>query len=496
MRAMEHKTKAADEQKEFEARIRKEAEEKLQQRLEAMRQEEEEARKMAAKMKSDAEKVAREELQAERRAQAERERLAAMQAKRLEDDMRVKIERERLTEVAIREARARQSEEFERLARERMLRSVGEIVDLAKEKMLLDLGLEKEISENPSEERVLHGTGRHGAHASDTAVRIRKSRGEEQAVWHQSERTPSMTSSRSRHRNTRSVLRHQKVPRARAAEGNQEQVPGMETRQASQRSSSISVLSSATHTSTEPESEIPWPGVPPPAPFAPGRNPDSDLEVRSSSRTGSSYISSGSMRSRESDRTYDSHSSVDERHPPQDFYDPQLEEVADYIVEAMMRRFAGWPDSSIPIPRPPCDCGSSDQIRSFSVGSESALGETATVPSRSSKSIRTHETNSSDRRATRPKPTREQEPLQPSCSFSDGSNASKTQSYADPVILAIGPNTEKSQATTNIDDSAAWVNSLIEDETRHDNEVSQEEDLDISFLEHSLPIREHMCTLM
>lgn len=123
------------------------------------------------------------------------------------------------------------------------------------------------------------------------------------------------------------------------------------------------------------------------------------------------------------------------------------------------------------------------------MGSDFAHGETATVRNHSSESTRTRETNISDRRVSLPKPTREEEPFQPSGSLLDGYIASEAQAHVDAAILAICPNAEKSQAAADSDDSVARVNSSIEDVTRrHDTDVFQSAELNASFLEHSSPV--------
>ncbi|RGP72619.1 reticulocyte-binding 2 like a [Fusarium longipes] len=175
-KAMEEKAKAAEKQKEAEAQIRKEAEEAFHQRMEDMRLAQEEAKKEMEKARIESEKAARERMEADRKAEERREiehgiamreaeekatlrilaeakeakersRRFKEYAANLEKEIRVKIEMEKRAELAERDAKMRQSEDLERLAKTKMLESIDEVVSLTKKKVIHDLVMDGESLE-------------------------------------------------------------------------------------------------------------------------------------------------------------------------------------------------------------------------------------------------------------------------------------------------------------------------------------------------------------
>ncbi|KAM0195660.1 hypothetical protein ACHAPA_008105 [Fusarium lateritium] len=172
-KAIEDKAKAAEKQKEAEAKVRIEAEANFHRRMLDMRLAQEEATKELDKARLEAEKFARERMEAERKveekraeeharamAQAEKVALERLRAEReseeerskrfeefavnLERDVRAKVEMEKRADLAERDAKARQSEDLERLAKMKMLQSMDEIVILAKKRVLHDLAIDGE----------------------------------------------------------------------------------------------------------------------------------------------------------------------------------------------------------------------------------------------------------------------------------------------------------------------------------------------------------------
>ncbi|KAF4946534.1 hypothetical protein FGADI_11172 [Fusarium gaditjirri] len=167
-KAMEKKVQAAEKQKEAEALIRKEAEEAFRRRMEDMRLAQEEAKKEIERARLEAEKAAKERMEMEKQAQekraeehvravAEAERVAMerLRAKHeaeeerskrfnefavnLEKEVRLKVEMEKRAELAEQDAKAKQSEDLERLAKLKMMQGIDEIVSLAKKRVLHDL---------------------------------------------------------------------------------------------------------------------------------------------------------------------------------------------------------------------------------------------------------------------------------------------------------------------------------------------------------------------
>ncbi|EXK49699.1 hypothetical protein FOMG_02186 [Fusarium oxysporum f. sp. melonis 26406] len=168
IKTMEAKAKAAEEQREAEAKIRKEAEEAFHRRMEDMRLAQEEAKKEIERAKLDAEEAAKERMETERQAQerraaehartmaeAERAAVERLRAEReaeeerskrfnefavnLEKEVRLKVEMEKRAELAERDAKVKQSEDLERLAKLKMIQSMDEIVNLTKKRVLHDL---------------------------------------------------------------------------------------------------------------------------------------------------------------------------------------------------------------------------------------------------------------------------------------------------------------------------------------------------------------------
>ncbi|KXG49762.1 uncharacterized protein PGRI_057300 [Penicillium griseofulvum] len=498
MKAIEHKTKLADEQKDFEARIRKQTEEDVLKRLEAIDREQEEAKIKAELIKVEAEKKAREELHAKQRAEIDRERLAAVQAKRLEDELRTKIKREREIEENMRETRARQSEEFESRVMEKMLQRMEAVTDLAKRKMLRDLGLENEAVDKLVEKSISHGMERHRRQMSDTSVERTQKTGEEPAGQKQSAGAHTTTRPRSRRQFTRHALRHQTVTREQFTEEQHEQLPGSpRVSQHSRRDSPFGSRMTDDSTTTESESEFLRPKIPPHVPSPPGNLSYTSLETESSGRTDSRHTSSGSTMSRDSYRTYDSYSEIDERDSTSDFYPPPLRELADEIVQVLMQRLAEWPGPGIPTPQPSSHFGRPRRERSYSVYSESDSGGIPMAQSYSSESTRSVQTDSSDKRILPPQPAIEEKPSQLCSSVQDGSGVSEAQTRMDSMTVVTLPDSETSHAAGTSDDSVAGVKSLTEDAIkRNDAHVSTNAEVDASLLEKSSPAGRQMCTLM
>ncbi|PTB64884.1 hypothetical protein BBK36DRAFT_1142811 [Trichoderma citrinoviride] len=136
-------------EKELESRIRQDVEEEFRRQLEVAKRAQEQSRQEIENVRVEVERATRAKLLAERSAEAERERLAAQQARRFEKELRAKIEAERLAEEAAKEARERQREEFEKVIREKMLQNLEELTDMAKGKLMADLGMGKEAAQMP-----------------------------------------------------------------------------------------------------------------------------------------------------------------------------------------------------------------------------------------------------------------------------------------------------------------------------------------------------------
>ncbi|KAL2672479.1 hypothetical protein Neosp_013190 [[Neocosmospora] mangrovei] len=115
LKAMEEKQKAAKEQKETEAQIRAEAEEKFRRRMEEMRISQEKAKEEIEKARIDAETAARQRMEAERKAEEERVRKHEEAMAAAEEEARVRFEAELKTAETRgqdeAEARARAEEE-------------------------------------------------------------------------------------------------------------------------------------------------------------------------------------------------------------------------------------------------------------------------------------------------------------------------------------------------------------------------------------------------
>lgn len=106
-KAQEEKVKAAEDQREREAQIRKEAEEAFQRRMDDMKKAQEEAQKEIQRARADAERAARERIEAERKAEEERQKQHAEAMKRAEENARLKFE----AEIKAAEARRKREEE-------------------------------------------------------------------------------------------------------------------------------------------------------------------------------------------------------------------------------------------------------------------------------------------------------------------------------------------------------------------------------------------------
>ncbi|KAG5979857.1 hypothetical protein E4U55_004691 [Claviceps digitariae] len=112
-KAQEEKAKAAEEQRERDAQIRKEAEEAFQRRMEDMKKAQEEAQKEIQRARAEAERAARDRIEAERKAEEERQKQHAEAMERAEQNARLKIE----AEIKAAEVR-RQKEEEDRIRAE------------------------------------------------------------------------------------------------------------------------------------------------------------------------------------------------------------------------------------------------------------------------------------------------------------------------------------------------------------------------------------------
>ncbi|CCE30012.1 hypothetical protein E4U35_007511 [Claviceps purpurea] len=93
-KAVEDKARAAEEQREREAQIRKEAEEAFQRRAEELKKAQEEAQKEIQRARVEAERAARERIEAERKAEEERQKQQAEAMQRAEQNARLKFEAE------------------------------------------------------------------------------------------------------------------------------------------------------------------------------------------------------------------------------------------------------------------------------------------------------------------------------------------------------------------------------------------------------------------
>ncbi|KAF4466260.1 Reticulocyte-binding 2 like a [Fusarium albosuccineum] len=151
-KVMEQKAKDAEKQRENEALIRRDAEEAFHRRMEDMHKAQEEAKKEIKKARLEAEWAARDRLKAEKDSEEKESRRLKEFAEKLERDVRAKVELEKIAEMAEREAKAKQSEDLERLAKLKMLKSMDEIVVLAKKRVLNDVATQGELSVGATEE--------------------------------------------------------------------------------------------------------------------------------------------------------------------------------------------------------------------------------------------------------------------------------------------------------------------------------------------------------
>ncbi|RSL56388.1 hypothetical protein CEP54_008851 [Fusarium duplospermum] len=143
-KAILEKQKATEEQREAEAKIRKEAEEAFHRRMEDMRMAQEEAKKEIEIARSQAEEATKNRIRAEQDSEEERSKRMKEFAEKLERDVRAKVELEKIAEMAERKAKAKQSEDLERLVKLKMLKSMDEIVVLAKKRVLHDMDTEEQ----------------------------------------------------------------------------------------------------------------------------------------------------------------------------------------------------------------------------------------------------------------------------------------------------------------------------------------------------------------
>ncbi|KAK6713563.1 hypothetical protein SNK04_004528 [Fusarium graminearum] len=162
---IEEKARLAEMERDKEAQIMKEAEEDFHRRMEDMRRTEDKADQKMKRAEAEAEERARMRFEAEMKAAEDRRRAEAemmasaenaalerfrnekqLEEKRssefrkytvnLEKEIRLRVEMEKRAELAEREAKIRQSEDLERLAKVKMLQSMDELVSLAKERVI------------------------------------------------------------------------------------------------------------------------------------------------------------------------------------------------------------------------------------------------------------------------------------------------------------------------------------------------------------------------
>ncbi|KAF9766095.1 hypothetical protein IL306_001525 [Fusarium sp. DS 682] len=93
-----------------------------------------------------------ERLRAEQEAEEERSKRFREFAVNFEKEVRLKVEMEKREEIAERDARVKQSEDLERLAKSKMLESMDEIVNLTKRRVLHDLATDGESTESKERE--------------------------------------------------------------------------------------------------------------------------------------------------------------------------------------------------------------------------------------------------------------------------------------------------------------------------------------------------------
>ncbi|RSL92612.1 hypothetical protein CDV31_015081 [Fusarium ambrosium] len=152
-KAMLEKQKEAEKQREVEAKIRKEAEEAFHERMEEMRIVQEEAKKEIEIARSQAEQAAKNRMRAEQDSEEERSKRMKEFAEKLERDVRAKVELEKIAEMAERKAKAKQNEDLERLVKLKMLKSMDEIVVLAKKRVLHDVATGRDMCVGATEEQ-------------------------------------------------------------------------------------------------------------------------------------------------------------------------------------------------------------------------------------------------------------------------------------------------------------------------------------------------------
>jgi len=95
LQAEKSKKDEAEKQAAIETKIRKDAEEAFQRRMDEMKKAQEEAKKEIEKAKADAERAARDRIEAERKAEEDRRKAHDLQMKRLEQEARDKLDAER-----------------------------------------------------------------------------------------------------------------------------------------------------------------------------------------------------------------------------------------------------------------------------------------------------------------------------------------------------------------------------------------------------------------
>ncbi|KAL6892134.1 hypothetical protein GGI43DRAFT_414199 [Trichoderma evansii] len=315
MKELTERAREAERRKQMEEQIRIEVEVEFQHQMELAKKAQEKAREEIEKIKTEAEIATREKILAERHAQAERERLETQQAIRFEREVRLKIERERVAEEAAKEARARQREEFEILMREKMLQSMEELTAMAKGKMILGIGAEKEdvetnretvvdvMSVEKQDEEMFQNPGVNKYQTSNATV-------EEQEVCEQSsDRGDVLEQQTSTPRSGPQKQYNQYQFKFRGRDDTTEEQdysPGedMESRASLEHLSNASMGSGATHFS-----------VPPAAPDIPDMSDEDDW--KSSSSNGNSRSSYRPKRSRRAYNTYDGYSDEGQQFYPE-----------------------------------------------------------------------------------------------------------------------------------------------------------------------------------
>jgi hypothetical protein len=335
LKESQERDKEIERQKQMIEKIRKEVEDEFHYQMECAKEAQERAREEIEKIKTETEIATRKKILAERHAEAERERLEAQQAIRFEREVRLKIERERVAEEAAREARERQREEYEILMREKMLQSMEELTAMAKGKMMLEIGTEKEpnnkvmdvetnyetvvkaMSVKTQSEEIVSSSGINEYQRSETeleeeAFQLSSDAGD---VSEQQTSTPVSESQNLHDQN------HFRSPRGTdtTEERDYWNREDLESRMAPEQPSTASIDSDATHFSFG-KTGVQGDDIPPPAPDALSISDEDDRN--SSSSRGSRFSSYRPRKSRRAYSAYGDHPMDEGQHfyPEYQFY--------------------------------------------------------------------------------------------------------------------------------------------------------------------------------